>query len=235
MISLKRFMNVTSEPLKHTPVLLRRDADGSETPSVPTDRTGVARSDIAPTSGKILVSGVERYHGLLEAEIPIALWSSTQTSGAFPRGSNAYPGMKTRSPRVDGREVLTDSEGYPADPSDWSETVARAQAAAEGLVLTNERREVTRFPRAVCHPGCPGDGPRHDPPFPRALGRGKGQQPQPARDLSSRRTPEAGQPLGQAAPDQGRALRSRPTRHPHRAVQRLRHTRGHHGKFKGAS
>ncbi|MGA7981807.1 MAG: TusE/DsrC/DsvC family sulfur relay protein [Chromatiaceae bacterium] len=154
MISVKVFMRVTNEPLKRTPVVLQLDPDGRYTPPVPTDRTGVARFDIPPSSGKVLVSGVERYHGRLEGEIPIGLWSITQagygsegTPGEFPEGSNAYPNMATRSIRVDGREVLTDSEGYLVNPADWSEAFVRSQAAAEDLPLTGEHWEIVRFLR----------------------------------------------------------------------------------------
>ena len=49
---------------------------------------------------------------------------------------------------VEGREVLTDSEGYLVDPGDWSEDFARAQAQAEGLLLNAEHWEVIRFLRA---------------------------------------------------------------------------------------
>lgn len=154
MISVKVFMKVSQEPLKRTPVVLQLDADGRETPPVPTDRTGVARFDIPPTSGKVLVAGIERYHGRLDGQIPIGLWSITQsgnssagTPGEFPEGSNAYPSMSTRGIRVDGHEILTDGEGYLVNPADWSEAFARAQARAEDLVLGAEHWEVIRFLR----------------------------------------------------------------------------------------
>lgn len=155
MIAVKIRMKATQEPLKRTPVVLRLDADGSETPPVLTDRAGVASFDLPPTSGKILVSGVERYEGRLDGEIPIELWSITQSErdsrglpGEFPAGSNAYPSMTTRQVQVGDRTVLTDSEGYLVDPSDWSEDFARALAALEGLVLTEEHWEVIRYLRA---------------------------------------------------------------------------------------
>jgi tRNA 2-thiouridine synthesizing protein E len=114
----------------------------------------VARFDLAPASGKVLVSGIERYHGRLDGEIAIALWSVTQSgdganAGGFelPSGSNAYPGMTTRRLVVDGRTVLTDGEGYLVDPAEWSEAFARAQAAKEGLLLGAEHWEVIRFLR----------------------------------------------------------------------------------------
>lgn len=155
MIEVKVSMKVTREPLKRTPVVLRLDADGTETLPVMTDRAGLASFDLPPTSGKILVSGVERYEGRLAGEIPIELWSITQSEqnsqgepGAFPSGSNAYPSMTTRVVRVGEQAVLTDSEGYLVDPSDWSEDFARALAREEGLELTAEHWEIIRFLRA---------------------------------------------------------------------------------------
>jgi tRNA 2-thiouridine synthesizing protein E len=155
MIDVKVSMKVTNEPLKRTPVVLKLDADGSETAPVFTDRAGVARFDLPPTSGKVLVSGVERFDGRLDGEIPIELWSITQSEhdskglpGEFPAGSNAYPGMTTRSVQVGDRAILTDSEGYLVNPSDWSEEFARALAELEGLELNAEHWEVLRFLRA---------------------------------------------------------------------------------------
>lgn len=154
MIAVRVFMKATNEPLKRTPVVLQTDADGATTPQALTDRSGVARFDLAPASGKVLVSGIERYHGRLDGEIAIGLWSVTQSAeaanaGAFelPSGSNAYPGMATRSIAVAGRSVLTDGEGYLVDPADWSEGFARALADQEGLRLDAEHWEVIRFLR----------------------------------------------------------------------------------------
>jgi len=154
MIAVKVLMKLTSQPLKRTPVVLRLDADGVETPAVLTDRSGVALFDLPAASGKVLVSGVERYHGRLDGEITVDLWSITQSAndsegapGEFPAGSNAYPSMTTRSLQVEGREILTDSEGYLVNPSEWSESFARAQALAEGLELGAEQWEVIRYLR----------------------------------------------------------------------------------------
>lgn len=154
MIAVRVFMKATNEPLKRTPVVLQTDADDATTPQALTDRSGVARFDLAPASGKVLVSGIERYHGRLDGEIAIGLWSVTQSAeaanaGAFelPSGSNAYPGMATRSIAVAGRSVLTDGEGYLVDPADWSEGFARALADQEGLRLDAEHWEVIRFLR----------------------------------------------------------------------------------------
>lgn len=155
MIAVKILMKATHEPLKRTPVVLRFDADGTETDAILTDRTGIARFELPPASGKVLVSGVERYHGRLDGEILVDLWSITQsgdessgTPGEFPAGSNAYPGMVTRVVLVGDQEILTDSEGYLVDPATWSEEFARAQAAIEGLMLDAEHWEVLRHLRA---------------------------------------------------------------------------------------
>ncbi len=62
-------------------------------------------------------------------------------------GTNPYA-IYTRKLMVDGREVLTDQEGYILDMEDWSESFALAQAAAEGLTLTEEHWQVIQFIRA---------------------------------------------------------------------------------------
>jgi tRNA 2-thiouridine synthesizing protein E len=154
MIAVQVFMKVTNEPLKRTPVVIRMDAGDVETGPVLTDRTGVAQFELPPGSGKVLVSGVERYHGRLEGEIPIALWSVTESAnestgkpGEFPAGSNAYPGMTTCALEVEGQTISTDSEGYLVNPADWSEAFVNAQAAREGLTLNGEHWEVIRFLR----------------------------------------------------------------------------------------
>jgi tRNA 2-thiouridine synthesizing protein E len=155
MISVKVFMRVTGEPMKRVPVVLELDPDGRLTEAVDTDRDGVARFGVDADSGKVLVSGVERYHGLFEdTDIPIGLLSVVEGAddaagnpGEFPSGSNAYAGMETRALLVDGRKVQTDSEGYLVDPSDWSEAFARTLAEAEGLELTARHWAVIRFLR----------------------------------------------------------------------------------------
>ena len=53
----------------------------------------------------------------------------------------------TRKLLVDGREVLTDPEGYILDLEQWSEAYAVALAAQEGLTLTDEHWQVIRFIR----------------------------------------------------------------------------------------
>jgi tRNA 2-thiouridine synthesizing protein E len=55
--------------------------------------------------------------------------------------------MNTRSLQVNGREVLTDSEGYLVNLDDWSEGFVRAEAAHERLELTDEHWEIIRYLR----------------------------------------------------------------------------------------
>jgi len=155
MINIKVYMRVTQEPLKRTSVVLQRDADNEPTAPVPTDRFGVARFDLPPGTGKVLVAGVERYQGRLAGDIEIGLWSLTQgsdddagDSGVFPSGSNAYPNMATRTVHAGGRDILTDGEGYIVNPADWSEAFVRALAEQDGLELMVEHWEVIRFLRA---------------------------------------------------------------------------------------
>ena len=154
MIAVRVAMKFSDEPLKRTPVTVQMDADEQPVGPVLTDRAGVATFDLPPGSGKVLVSGVERFHGRLDGEIAIGLWSITQspddssgTPGMFPAGSNAYPGMSTRVIEAGGRALVTDSEGYLVNPADWTEAFARSLAAAEGLPLTAEHWEVIRFLR----------------------------------------------------------------------------------------
>lgn len=155
MLEVHVSMRIRNQPLKRTPVTLFLD-QAPETPQIAsTDRDGVAVFDIPPTSGKISVMGAVRYHGHLEGRVDISLWSPTdgdsvQTRGApggSKGGSTAYPNMKTRTLRVNGHEVITDSEGYLVDLDDWSEDFVRAEAAEEGLALTPEHWEVIRYLR----------------------------------------------------------------------------------------
>ena len=71
-------MKATREPLKRLPVVLRFDAENREAVPILTDRAGVARFDLPPASGKVLVAGIERYQGRLDGVILIELWSITQ-------------------------------------------------------------------------------------------------------------------------------------------------------------
>ncbi|HYN78995.1 MAG TPA: TusE/DsrC/DsvC family sulfur relay protein [Lamprocystis sp. (in: g-proteobacteria)] len=154
MITVHLRMKLDQTPLKRIPVALCLDADGHCTPTVVTDREGRARFDLADASGKVLVDGVERYHGRLAGEVEVALWSTTEApsdsqglAGHLPMGSNAYPSMQTRSLEVDGRPVVTDGEGYLVSPADWSESFVRALAAAEGLTLADAHWELIRHLR----------------------------------------------------------------------------------------
>ncbi|WP_295456648.1 TusE/DsrC/DsvC family sulfur relay protein [uncultured Thiodictyon sp.] len=154
MITVCLRMKLDQTPLKRVPVALCLDADGHCTAPVPTDREGRARFDLPAASGKVLVDGVERYHGQLAGEVQVDIWSSTQApddsqglGGHLPRGSNAYPSMQTRTLEVDGQPVLTDAEGYLVDPATWSESFVRALAAAEGLRLADAHWELIRYLR----------------------------------------------------------------------------------------
>ena len=89
MIAVRVVMKVTNEPLKRTSVVLHLDAEGTETPPILTDRGGVARFDLPPASGKVLVSGVERYQGRLDGEILVDLWSITPRPPTNPRAPPA--------------------------------------------------------------------------------------------------------------------------------------------------
>jgi tRNA 2-thiouridine synthesizing protein E len=57
----------------------------------------------------------------------------------------------TRTLRVAGREIETDSEGYLRHLDDWSEDFARVEARREGLVLTDEHWQLIRFLRDYYH------------------------------------------------------------------------------------
>ena len=60
--------------------------------------------------------------------------------------ANPYA-IYTRKLVVDGKEVLTDPEGYILNMDEWSEGYAIALAAQEGLALTEEHWDVIRFIR----------------------------------------------------------------------------------------
>ncbi|MGB5737532.1 MAG: TusE/DsrC/DsvC family sulfur relay protein [Thiohalocapsa sp.] len=154
MVKVKVYMRATGEPLKRTPVVLELDPDAQRTAEIATDRDGEARFATTADSGKVLVSGIERYHGNLRGEIEIGLWSITEHEdssagnlGEFPSGSNAYADMPTRTLALGERLIETDSEGYLVNPSDWSEDFVRAQAAAEGLTLQTQHWAVIRYLR----------------------------------------------------------------------------------------
>jgi tRNA 2-thiouridine synthesizing protein E len=102
-----------------------------------------------------MINGTARYHGRLQGDIEINLWSPTDAGaideygapGGSGSGSIAYPGMQTRTVNINGHEVLTDSEGYLVNLDDWSEDFVRAEAKYEGFELTDETWEVIRFLR----------------------------------------------------------------------------------------
>ncbi len=53
-----------------------------------------------------------------------------------------------RTVMVNGRPIATDVEGYIKNLGEWSEDFARAQAAAEGLKLTEAHWQVIHYLRA---------------------------------------------------------------------------------------
>lgn len=60
--------------------------------------------------------------------------------------ANPYA-IYTRTLHVDGRDVLTDPEGYILNMDEWSEGYAIALAAQEGLKLGDEHWDVIHFIR----------------------------------------------------------------------------------------
>ena len=155
MLRVHVSMKFTNEPLKRTPVVLYLDTNPEHPVRGETDRSGTALFDLPPASGKVVINGVTRYHGRLEGDVEISLWSPTDAGavdeygspGGGESGSVAYPGMQTRTLMVNEREVQTDSEGYLVNLDDWSEGFVRAEAEYEGLELTDETWEVIRFLR----------------------------------------------------------------------------------------
>lgn len=61
------------------------------------------------------------------------------------------PKTFVRALDVNGKEVLTDSEGYILNRDEWSEDYVRALARKEGLELTDEHWEIVRFLREFFH------------------------------------------------------------------------------------
>ncbi|MCB1735706.1 MAG: TusE/DsrC/DsvC family sulfur relay protein [Gammaproteobacteria bacterium] len=152
MICVHVVMRHTGEPFKRVPV--RFEFDTGECLEAQTDRIGRACVDAPAGSGKIVIDGRERYHGLLTGEIELELWSLLEPEnpslGAVGGlgGSVAYPNMQTRELMVAGRTILTDSEGYLVDPGEWSEDFVRALAQSDELDLSEEHWEVIRYLRA---------------------------------------------------------------------------------------
>ncbi|MDH5407345.1 MAG: TusE/DsrC/DsvC family sulfur relay protein [Gammaproteobacteria bacterium] len=58
-----------------------------------------------------------------------------------------YANMQIKELDVKGKTIQTDSEGYIVNLDEWSEDFVYAQAAAEGLKLTDEHWEVVMFLR----------------------------------------------------------------------------------------
>jgi tRNA 2-thiouridine synthesizing protein E len=155
MLRIHVSMKFTNQPVKRTPVALYLDTRPEHPIESATDRVGVAVFDIPAASGKVVINGAARFHGRLEGDVEIQLWSPTDSGtvvehgapGGGESGSIAYPNMQTRTLKVNGHEVLTDSEGYLVNLGDWSEDFVRAQAAYEELELSDEVWQVIRFLR----------------------------------------------------------------------------------------
>jgi tRNA 2-thiouridine synthesizing protein E len=155
MLRIHVAMRFTGEPLKRTPIVLYLDTNPEHPIQGNTDRSGTVLFDIPPASGKVMVNGAVRYHGRLQGDVDINLWSPTDAGmvdefgvpGSIESGSIAYPGMQIRTLMVNGKAVQTDSEGYLVDLGDWSEEFVRTEAEYEGLQLTDEIWEVIRFLR----------------------------------------------------------------------------------------
>jgi len=155
MLRIHVSMKFTDQPVKRTPVTLFLDTDPEHPIEGVTDRSGFATFDIPAASGKVVVNGSARHHGRLQGDIEINLWSPTDARvvdeygapGGGGSSSIAYPGMQTRTLKVNEHEVLTDSEGYLVNLDDWSEGFVRAEAGYEDLELTDEIWEVIRFLR----------------------------------------------------------------------------------------
>ena len=62
-----------------------------------------------------------------------------------------YPNMQIKELDVNGKIILTDSEGYIVNLDEWSEEFVHAQADAEGLQLTDEHWQVVMFLRDYFH------------------------------------------------------------------------------------
>ncbi|CAK0771599.1 tRNA 2-thiouridine synthesizing protein E [Gammaproteobacteria bacterium] len=154
MIRIQVQMKYTQEPVKRIAVEVILDA--GERGTALTNRDGMAVfGDLTPASGKLLIDGAIHHQGLLHEDMTCELLTLTDRSGLAEAGSpdggswgsTAYPNMQTRSLWVEGREVLTDSEGYLVNPADWSEAFLRAQAQAENLTLNAEHWELIRYLR----------------------------------------------------------------------------------------
>ncbi|MCB1788880.1 MAG: TusE/DsrC/DsvC family sulfur relay protein [Gammaproteobacteria bacterium] len=149
MTRVKVVMKTSGEPVKRIAVGIQQ-GNAERILQGQTDRDGVAEFGALRGSGRVFVDGRPQYQGPLDKEILIELWNLTSGAGeggdgapsGIGGGSIAYPSMQTRGLMVNGREVLTDSEGYIVHPAEWSDDFVRALAEQDGLVLTDEHWEV---------------------------------------------------------------------------------------------
>lgn len=217
MLRIHVSMKFVNEPVKRAAVFIYCDTDPEHPIKGSTDRIGFATFDIPPASGKVVINGSTRHHGRLDETIEISLWSPTDAATVVEHGSpagketgsTADPGMQTRMLDVNGHLIEVDSEGYLVDLGDWFEDFVRAQAAQEGLLLTDETWKVIRFLRDFYE--------KHEVQanvleIIRHFRKVWGPEPGGNRYLQGlfpRRTAKAGQPPGRTAANQGRALAKR--------------------------
>lgn len=154
MVRIRVVMKATGKPVKRIDVNVQQ-GNSDRVIVRQTDREGVAEFDNLSGSGRVFVDGRPHYQGPLQGEVLVELWSLTASNGeggdgapqGIGGGSIAYPSMQTRGLLVNGREVLTDSEGYIVHPAEWSEDFVRALAADDGLQLGDEHWEVIHYLR----------------------------------------------------------------------------------------
>ena len=133
MTRVKVVMKTSGEPVKRIAVGIQQ-GNAERILQGQTDRDGVAEFGALRGSGRVFVDGRPQYQGPLDKEILIELWNLTSGAGeggdgapsGIGGGSIAYPSMQTRGLMVNGREVLTDSEGYIVHPAEWSDDFVRA-------------------------------------------------------------------------------------------------------------
>ena len=92
MVTVKVRLQTTGEPVTRIPVAFVSDVDRSTTKPVLTDPLGEARFAVPAGPGKILVDGVEHYHGVLSGQIVIDL-SSGVSEGAVSEAPISAMGL----------------------------------------------------------------------------------------------------------------------------------------------
>lgn len=126
-----------------------------------------------------------------------------------------YPGNMQTNPYaiynlavlVDGKEILTDQEGYIQNMDNWSKGFAEALAAREGLKLMAEHWDVIRFIRDY-HDRHGVQAPVRDMirHFSKLWGKERGNNRYLHTICPQRRPAKAGQPAGGDTADERRTL-----------------------------